>query len=134
MLKQGMVFHYPFLWRHQHAKGIEHAKDRTCCLAFKLKNKKFGDSYIILSISDQRGDSEHVMEVPAKEKRKAGLDTFRKAYLHLSELNVEPSRGSFNLSPQPKILGQFGEAFMDDVSEKLAICIRAKAAVFLTRR
>ncbi len=108
----GSVLNYPYLWLWQIEQRIPFSKDRTCCLAFTLKRPNGKDGLVILPISDDAGDgSKDVLVIPFNEKRRAGLQTNRDAFLHMDEYNFDELQGSLYFQPKAKPLGHFSEAF-----------------------
>jgi hypothetical protein len=131
-LQAGSVVRYPYLWLWQAEMGIETSKDRTACLVFELPDQSGAMTRIIVAVSDQAGDD--VLELPVAEKRRAGLDTARSAFLHLGEYNIDPVEGSVEMPPNPRILGQLSEAFWRIVASRLAANIKVRKAKRIDRK
>jgi hypothetical protein len=131
-LRAGTVFFYPYLWRWQVDRGISFGKDRTCCLAFTAHSRSGTEVLIVVAISDQK--SENCLEIPPRERVLGGLDQSRLAYLHLNEVNIDPSTGSFDRPPNPRILGRLSREFMNKVTQQLADNIKRGATTTTDRR
>jgi hypothetical protein len=117
----GTVFLYPFLWNHQAKRGIEHAKDRTCCLALTLP---VSGKQAIVPISDQ--ESADALGVSTAEKRRAGLDAARPAYVHVNEANIDKFASSWHFNPQAKPLGRFSDGFSREIYAAILEALRQR--------
>jgi hypothetical protein len=117
----GTVFLYPFLWDHQAKRGIEHAKDRTCCLALTLP---VSGKQAIVPISDQQ--SAAALVVSAAEKRKAGLDAARPAYVHVDEANIDSLERSWHFNPRAAPLGRFSDRFSREIYAAILQALRQR--------
>ena len=82
----GDVFHYPYLWAQDHARGIDNPKDRTACLLFSTTTASGETHLIILAISDQAPENpSDAVAVPEIELRRGGLNNARRAFVHTSQ-------------------------------------------------
>jgi hypothetical protein len=127
-LLSGTVFHYPYLWGYEEDAGIEHAKDRTSCLAISTIGQGGIVFLVIVAISDQASDDVMAsLEVPETEIRRAGLNPGRKAYVHVNECNIDPLDLSWNFNPNAKQLGRFGKSFTEKIVASIARNLRAGA-------
>ena len=133
-LKSGSVFFFPYLWKKQSLEGVTDSKDRTCCLAFETTSLSGRKYLIILPISDRPDDPLACVEISAKEKRLAGLDEQRAAYVHIAEYNLDPLIGSIVRRSRSKITGRFSEAFARQITEALAKRMRVKLTTAIDRR
>ncbi|WP_413993377.1 hypothetical protein ACMDCR_15575 [Labrys okinawensis] len=130
----GDVFHYPYLWAHDHAKGIDNPKDRTACLVFQTKTNPGVTQLVILAISDQAPvDSEDAIEVPEIELRRGGLNFARRAFVHVSEYNLDTLPFSTSYDPNSRSFGRFSRSFTERVARLLANNIRTRRARRMTR-
>lgn len=130
----GSVFHYPYLWSHEKATGVENPKDRTVCLVLRRKDEFGNDHLIILPISDHRPESPNdAVFVPDIEKRRAGLDVGRAAYVHVNDYNIDILQKSWNYDPKAKRLGRFGKAFTRKIAATLANAIKAGQSARIDR-
>lgn len=115
---EGAVFAYPFLWQIERDR-IENPKDRTTCLTIrKLQTTREGVTLIhlwLLGISDRPRPGQIAVEVPSIERRRAGLDVDRPAFVVLSEANYDVLPLSWNYDPNSHDFGQFSAAFTAQV-------------------
>lgn len=125
---EGTILKYPYLWRHQRALPEFIPKDRTACLIMKMKGLT-KTHMVILAISDM-GDSTSgtCIEIPEVEKRRAGLNEFRPAYIHLAEYNVDQTPDSLYYNPAAAPLGRLSKPFTAQVARALVANIRGKRA------
>ena len=133
-LKQGDVFYFPYLWKRQADRGITDSKERTCCLAFKSTSPTGQRFLIILPISDQKTEGGAFIEITQLEKRKAGLDPARSAFVHLDEFNFDPVEGSFVRKGNSDVLGRFTRGFLEQITDALAANIKLKSSRGIDRR
>ena len=133
-LKQGDVFYFPYLWKSQADKGITDSKERTCCLAFKSTSPSGQRFIVIVPISDRKTGGRNFIEITEFEKRLAGLDPARPAYVHLDEFNFDPVERSFVRKGKPVVLGRFSRSFLEQITGALAINIKLKSATGIDRR
>jgi hypothetical protein len=132
--QQGDVLKYPYRWRHQEAKPLDHHKDRPVCIALQIEREPGVNFIALLPISDQPNtDKNMTLKIPASELRLAGLSEFRDGYIHLSEVNLDRLQNSFSFNPKTKILGRFSKGFIQVVAKRLAENIRAKRIIMMTR-
>ncbi|MBZ0262889.1 MAG: hypothetical protein K8F90_20065 [Hyphomicrobiales bacterium] len=132
-LKQGDVFYFPYLWKVQADKGIADSKERTCCLAFKSMSPSGQRFLVILPISDRKTEGSFI-EITEFEKRLAGLDPARPAYVHLDEFNFDPVVGSLVRKGNPVVLGRFSRSFLEHITGALATNIKLKSSRGIDRR
>ena len=130
----GGVFRYPYLWTHQRDKNLDHPKLRPACMMFEIA-RPGGDAMIaIVAISDLRNpDSGACIEIPETEKLRAGLDEFRKAYVHLNEYNIDRKHASSTFNSRLPVLGRFSKPFFIKLSQALAANIRMSRATRIDR-
>jgi hypothetical protein len=130
----GDVFHYPYLWASDHERGLENPKDRTACLAF-IRREDAGIAHlVILAISDRPpGSVEAAIEVPATEIARGGLNPARRAFITISEYNIDTLPFSPHYDPNSRTFGRFGKLFIALVAKSLARAIREGRARKLTR-
>lgn len=133
-LKQGDVFYFPYLWKCQADKGITDSKERTCCLAFKSTSPSGQRFLVIVPISDQKTADGAFIEITEFEKRQAGLDPARPAFVHLDEFNFDPVKGSFVRKGNPVVLGRFSRGFLEQITGALATNIKLKSSTGIDRR
>jgi hypothetical protein len=133
-LKQGDVFYFPYLWKNQSGKGISDSKERTCCLAFKSMSPLGLRFLVIVPISDRKTEGGSFIEITEFEKKRAGLDPARPAYVHLDEFNFDPVEGSFVRKGNPAVLGRFSRGFLEQITGALATNIKLKSSTGIDRR
>jgi hypothetical protein len=130
----GDVFLYSYLWAQDHARGIDNPKARTACLVFETRDKAGVTHMVILAISDQVGaNPEASIEVPDIEMKRGGLNVARKAYVHLSEYNLDALPYSTVYEPSAPTLGRFSRAFTEQIARGLSSRIKARQSVRFTR-
>lgn len=115
-LPRGSVIRYPYLWRWQREGGeTEGRKERPVCLAISGQFRD-GTALILLPISGTPPSSEQVaLEIPQLERRRAGLDEGKPAWVTVSEYNFDIREGSYYLDPAALPIGQLSEAFLKQV-------------------
>ena len=127
----GSVFAYPYLWRVDRNR-IDHPKERTTCLTVARQVRRVGGATLVhlflLAISDRPRPDQEVIELPEIEKRRAGLDPARPAYVVLSEYNYDVLPHSWWYDPNSKDYGRFGRGFTDQIVRRFLIGISRKQA------
>jgi hypothetical protein len=108
----GAIFDYPYLWSFQSAQKLDNSKTRTCCLAFTHTSASGTTFLVIIPISDRQGsDPDSSIEIPVREKKRAGLDVARPAYLHLDEYNWDRLLDSWYFDPRVRARGRLSDRF-----------------------
>ena len=131
----GTVFSYPYLWAYQEKRGLKHAKDRICCMAFSSVKPDGTEVLVILAISDQEAVTrEGAIEISLMEKVNAGLDPSRPAFVHLTEFNLDQLGKSWFFNANAKILGRFGKAFSEHIVARIAVAMKNKLTQKIDRR
>lgn len=129
----GAVFAYPYLWYDERDK-MNDPKDRVTCLSIVRKTTTAEGATLIhlflLGISDNPRDGQIAMEVPTLEKRRAGLDADRPAFVVTSEYNYDVLPMSWHYDRNSKTYGRFSKPFTDQV--KIAFLTNIKGG--LSRR
>lgn len=130
----GSIFHYPYLWSHEKDAGRENPKNRTVCLIVKIKHQTGDDHIVLLPISDNAPSPPSLsIAVPEIEKRRAGLDPSRAAYVHVDDYNVDILQRSWNYDPRAKVFGRFGKAFTAKISSALMQAIKSGLSLRIDR-
>lgn len=130
----GDVFHYPYLWAHEHARGIDNSRDRTACLVFSTRNGAGEMQLVILAISDRQPENNvDAVEVPEIELRRGGLNPARRAFVHIAEYNTDILPLSVHHNPASRSFGRFSRAFTEHVARALAANIRLRRSRRLAR-
>ncbi len=74
------------------------------------------------------------LEIPQLERRRAGLDENRPAWITVSEFNFDMAENSFYLDPAARSIGQLSEAFLKQVYRLLRVRLSdPKARIDRTR-
>ncbi|MCE3289822.1 MAG: hypothetical protein K0R83_1834, partial [Caulobacter sp.] len=117
---RGSVIVYPYLWLRQAQAGeTEGRKDRPCCLSLAIEDSRTGEHHLmLLAISSQppSGDQKAI-EIPATERRRAGLTRYPAAWIVTSEFNYDIAERSFYFDPSLPALGRFSAEFLKLVAQ-----------------
>jgi len=112
-LQTGVVIRYSYLWARQAQAGeTEGRKDRPVAVGVRLPRAD-GDLVLFFPITSKHPEAARfAAEIPAIEKRRAGLDPDMRLWLVLDEFNTDTDivGQSFYLEPTPP-LGRFSKAF-----------------------
>ena len=110
-VQSAAVIRYPYLWVREAAVGeTEGRKLRPVAVGVRLPRAQ-GDALLLFPITSSRPDSGRLaVEVPATEKRRAGLDEHLRLWVVLDEYNQDAIGRSFYLIPEPP-LGHFSKRF-----------------------
>ncbi len=110
-IQTASVIRYPYLWAREAHKGeTEGRKERPVAVGVRLPRPD-GDLILFFPISTKQPEpARFSAEIPAIEKRRAGLDTDLKLWIILDEFNTDRVGRSFYLEPDPPI-GRFSKAF-----------------------
>ena len=90
-LSTGVVFRYPFLWKHQQERGeTEGRKNRPVTVAVRIGNVDGLDSVILLPITSKMPEPDRqAFEIPDIEKRRTGLDASLRLWIIVDEANID---------------------------------------------
>ena len=110
-IQTASVIRYPYLWAREAHKGeTEGRKERPVAVGVR-RPRPDGDLVIFFPISTTQPEpARFSAEIPAIEKRRAGLDTDLRLWIILDEFNTDRVGHSFYLEPDPPI-GRFSKAF-----------------------
>ena len=110
-IQTASVIRYPYLLAREAHKGeTEGRKERPVAVGVRLPRPD-GDLVIFFPISTKQPEpARFSAEIPAIEKRRAGLDTDLRLWIILDEFNTDRVGRSFYLEPDPPI-GRFSKAF-----------------------
>lgn len=110
-IQTATVIRYPYLWARQARAGeTEGRKDRPVVVGVRIARPD-GDLVLFFPITSKEPEkSRFAAEIPAIEKRRAGLDVDQRLWLILDEFNTDLVGRSFYLEPGPP-LGRFSKAF-----------------------
>lgn len=109
--RQGDILSYPYRWKHAAPAKVENPKDRPACVALKLKTIRGEDILTFLPISDlPPEDPLSAIELTRSELTAMGLSESRRAFIHVSEANVDDVNNSMTISPKTRIIGRLPES------------------------
>ncbi len=111
-VKQGDVWSYEYLWKHEYDVGIEHGrKPRPAALVATVTGQDGRTNLFILAITSKRPTTDRfAVEVPEIERARAGLDRDMPLWVILDEYNHEFLETTYHFDPGGKI-GSFSAAF-----------------------
>ena len=110
-IQTACVIRYPYLWAREARRGeTEGRKERPVAVGVRMPRPD-GDLVLFFPITTQQPEaSRFAVEIPAMEKRRAGLDTDLRLWIVFDEFNTDIVGRSFYLEPEPPI-GRFSKAF-----------------------
>jgi len=110
-IRTATVIRYPYLWARQASAGeTEGRKERPVAVGVRISRAN-GDLVLFFPITSKEPEkARFAAEIPAIEKRRAGLDADRRLWIILDEFNSDLVGKSFYLEPEPPI-GRFSKAF-----------------------
>ena len=110
-IQTACVIRYPYLWAREARRGeTEGRKERPVAVGVRMPRPD-GDLALFFPITTQQPEaSRFAVEIPAMEKRRAGLDTDLRLWIVFDEFNTDIIGRSFYLEPEPPI-GRFSKAF-----------------------
>ena len=110
-IQTAAVVRYPYLWSREAEKGeTEGRKERPVTVGFRI-TRPDGDLVLVFpNTTKQPGAGRFAMDIPAIEKRRAGLDVDLRLWIILEKFNSDVIGRSFYLEPEPPI-GRFSKAF-----------------------
>jgi len=105
------VVRYPYLWSLEAGKGeTEGRKNRPVAVGVRIARSD-GDLVLFFPITTKQPEpNRFAVEIPAIEKRRAGLDVDLRVWIIFDEFNSDIIGRSFYLEPEPP-LGRFSKAF-----------------------
>ena len=105
------VVRYPYLWSREAGKGeTEGRKNRPVAVGVRIARSD-GDLVLFFPITTKQPEpNRFAVEIPAIEKRRAGLDVDLRVWIIFDEFNSDIIGRSFYLEPEPP-LGRFSKAF-----------------------
>ena len=111
LIQTACVIRYPYLWAREARRGeTEGRKERPVAVGVRMPRSD-GDLVLFFPITTQQPEaSRFAVEIPAMEKRRAGLDTDLRMWIVFDEFNTDIIGRSFYLEPEPPI-GRFSKAF-----------------------
>lgn len=111
LIQTASVIRYPYLWAREAGRGeTEGRKERPVAVGVRMQRRD-GDLVLLFPITTKQPEaSRFAVEVPAIEKRRAGLDVDRRLWIIFHEFNTDIVGYSFYLEPEPPT-GRFSKAF-----------------------
>ena len=99
-IQTACVVRYPYLWAREARRGeTEGRKERPVAVGVRMPQPD-GDLVLFFPITTKQPEaSRFAAEVPAIEKRRAGLDTDRRLWIIFDEFNTDVVGRSFYPSP-----------------------------------
>ncbi len=110
-IQTAAVIRYPYLWHREAGKGeTEGRKERPVAVGVRIARAD-GDLVLFFPITTKQPERDRfAFEIPAIEKRRAGLNADRLLWIIMDEFNSDVIGHSFYLEPEPPI-GRFSKAF-----------------------
>jgi len=107
-LRRGEIYRYYYLWAREHEQLEESGrKARPVCLV--IRSPQSGHLFLFALTTQQPPENRVALEVPAEERRLAGLKV--RCWIILDEYNRAPERALHDFqSIEP--LGQFSDRFL----------------------
>lgn len=108
----GAVIRYPYLWRREAQRGeTEGRKDRPVAVAVRMRQQSGRDIILVFPITSKMPTHISIAsEIPAREKRRAGLDRDMRLWIVLDEYNGDAIGKSFFLR-YDKPIGFFSQSY-----------------------
>jgi hypothetical protein len=134
-----MVIRYAYLWKQEHAAGLEEGKDRPAAVIIVFKDEPNDLLVTVLPITHlQPSNPMDAIEIPAATKRRLGLDEAR-SWIVVSEANdfrwpgpdLRPIPGS---KPATVVYGVLPPALFQAVRTRVLARVRGGRQVLLVRR
>ncbi len=125
---QGDVILYPYLFLWQHKRGeTAGRKDRPVCVALRRKHPLTGETHLILLAVTSREPETNTaaIEVPAIERRRAGLGKYPRAWVIVGEFNYDIVETSHCYDTGVEPLGRFSPSFVAVIARRLVETLRA---------
>ncbi|MFN0190475.1 MAG: hypothetical protein ACKVP5_00635 [Aestuariivirga sp.] len=113
-LTTGTVIRYPYLWSHEAQRGETEGRKtkRPTAVGFRIAKPDGKDIVLLFPLTSKAPDpSRFAAEVPALEKKRAGLAQDIPLWIILDEFNEDIVGESFYLEPDPHF-GRFSHAFL----------------------
>lgn len=111
LIQTASVIRYPYLWAREAGRGeTEGRKERPVAVGVRMPRPD-GDLVLFFPVTTKQPEaSRFAVELPAIEKRRAGLDADRRLWIIFDEFNTDIVGNSFYLEPEPPT-GSFSKAF-----------------------
>lgn len=130
-IQTACVVRYPYLWAREAGRGeTEGRKNRPVAIGVRLPRPE-SDMILLFPVTTKEPEKgRFAVEIPAIEKRRAGLDADLRLWIVLDEYNSDIVGHSFYLEPEPP-LGRFSKAFFLPLLREFVA--RRKAATEISR-
>ena len=116
-LSPGDIILYPYRWAReaQDQRSPEGAKERPCGVVVVAVTAS-GQTHVLLAAISSKGPgtNQEALALPEIERRRAGLDPHREAWIYVSEANEDVEGVSIYLTSEPAI-GVISRALMERV-------------------
>ncbi|TAX26564.1 hypothetical protein [Rhizobium leguminosarum] len=111
LIQTASVIRDPYLWAREAGRGeTEGRKERPVAVGMRMPRPD-GDLVLFFPVTTKQPEaSRFAVELPAIEKRRAGLDADRRLWIIFDEFNTDIVGNSFYLEPEPPT-GSFSKAF-----------------------
>jgi hypothetical protein len=131
----GLVLRYPYLWARQAENGeTEGRKARPCAVILALSTQQGWTELRLCAVTSRPPrQSNHGVEVPEIEKRRAGLDGDIQLWVILDEHNVDLYEQSYHIEPHSE-LGSFSAAFTKKLQRRMIDVLRQRISRAVRRR
>ena len=126
----GAVVDYPYLWaRERDAGEIEGRKSRPVCVVASLATADGEHLIALLAITSQPPrDTVSAIEIPALERRRAGLAGDSRAWVIVDEFNTDVLERSWYFVPNAR-RGALGPVFLARVLEAFRAALTRRGAM-----
>ncbi len=133
--KAGAVLRYPYLWARQAGIGeTEGRKSRPCAVILAVRNDKGKTELRLCAVTSQPPQAHtRAVEIPAIEKRRAGLDGDISLWVIVDEHNVDVFEQSYYIEPRSTV-GQFSSAFTKELQAQMIVVLRERVSRAVKRR
>ena len=134
-LRPGDVILYPYRWAREAAgqRAPEGSKTRPCGVVVAAVTAAGRTHLLLAAISSKppRSDQEALV-LPEIERRRAGLDTTREAWIYVSEANEDVEGASIYLTNEPTT-GAISKAFLERVKAAFLRRLGGRASSVVNR-
>jgi len=132
-IETAVVIRYPYLWSREASRGeTEGRKGRPVVVGVRLARPN-GDLVLFFPITTKHPEANRfACEIPAIEKRRAGLDADIRLWIILDEYNSDVIGHSFYLEPDPPV-GRFSKAFFLPILREFVARRRSSSEVHRAR-
>lgn len=119
--EDGQVVRYPYLWLRQYEDGRDSPeKDRPVCLAITFKRQGITHLVILPITGSPPAEGRSFIDIPELEMHRAGLSSFKRAWLAVDEYNYDVVERSFYFDSNQRPRGSFSGKFL----KRILIAVR----------